>query len=239
MTALIGGLMGGCTAAPKEILDTTSSDSFFAHPLSLGERVTGRVSLAPESLGWPKGSTRMVLPAAREGGNGQVVGLLVVDGQMVGSQTLAPYDGVVLIDEKGQVLIDHVSAVEWGTDLFILRGSKLDVQSLEERAGAEGASLFQGPLLLDGGRNLSGPGVEVGAARRLTLYRDGSGHLGVLDSGSRRPTLREHLDELAALDATEAVALDPFGMSGLIWGAEGAGPIGDRAGGYLTLEWEE
>jgi hypothetical protein len=189
----------------------------------------------------------MVLPAARErtlegesakdGQDNRVIGLLVVNGQIEGAQTLAPYDGVVLVDGKGKILIDHVAAVEWGTDLFILRGSKKDVQALVGRAGAEGASLFQAPLLLDGGRDLTGAGVEVGSARRLTLYRDGGGRLGVLDSGSRRPTLREHLDELATLGAKEAVALDPSGLSGLMWGLGGAGPLGDRAGGYLTLEW--
>ncbi|MCF8482356.1 MAG: hypothetical protein K9H25_18180 [Rhodospirillum sp.] len=233
---LTSALLVGC-AAPRSGSSEPSDVSEPVAPQALGRAVTGRVTLAPESLGWPKGTARMVLPAARVGDRDRVVGLLVVSGEVAGSKTLAPYDGMVVVDGKGKVLIDHAAAVEWDKDMFIARGSKRDVQELVDRAVSEGASVFQAPLLLDGGRDLSGPGVEVGPARRLTLYRDGTGRLGVLDSGQRRPTLRGHLDELATLGATEAVALDPSGLSGIVWTLNGAGPLGERVGGYLTLEW--
>jgi hypothetical protein len=232
---LAAALLAGCASSPSgEVGEQPAAP---AGPRA--DKATARVVLAPDQIPGAFKGTRVILPAAALEADGTADGILVVGGVSKGDAVLSPVEGLVVVDADGRVLIDMASALAWGKDLFIPRGGKGDLNALLARAAAEGASVFQAPMLLDGGRALSGAGVVEGAAARLTLYRDGAGSVGVLSSGAARPTLEAHLVELASLGATEAVALDPAGLGGVVMRARSAGvPLGDRAGGYLVLDMD-
>lgn len=164
---------------------------------------------------------------SRDGDLPNPVGLFVAGGAVV-NPTLAPMDGILVIDGAGRLTLNHRREVPLGERVFDLRAT--DERRLFAQAAAKsGLSVMQSHLLIDAGRLDLRPVEGAPAARRRILFTDAYGY-GVWQSAAAL-TLYEATRRLAAAHAPDrALNLDMGSFDYCLRAADGeTAPCGLRA----------